>query len=136
MAHPLHEDLRLALLQLSGFLLQRLLARSAAVTDFRPVEAARDVLADAEAELAGLATPPAARHHRYHLEHALAALRAALASASAITRRDDDLQRALNETVKHLRAIDRLLPGFALVDFSRSCCALHQRAAAAVWAAE
>jgi hypothetical protein len=134
-AKPLHENLRLALLQLSGFLLQRLLARPTAVVDFRPVEAARDVIAGAGADLAALSAPNGARHHRYHLDRALSALRAALASALAIARHDDDLQRALGEAEKHLRAAGRLLPGFAMVDFSQSCCALHQRLAAG-WIAE
>ena len=78
-ARPLHENLRLALLQLSGFLLQRLLARPTAVADFRSVEAARDVIAGAEADLAALSAPNGARHHRYHLDRALSALPTGLA---------------------------------------------------------
>jgi hypothetical protein len=134
-ARPLHESLRRALIQLSGFLLKRLTAERDGIVDFAPVEGARTGLGEAGEGLRGLRAPFAAAHHRLHLEGAANALERGL--AAALSRNDpsgDALFHFLEEAERHLRAASRALPGFEAVDLTQACCAAHsQPAALAPW---
>jgi hypothetical protein len=130
-AKPLNTSLRQALMQLSGFLLMRLTRRHNAITDFGPVEAAREVLRGCADGIADLRVPSAAAHHHHHLDGASAALHSALAAALSMTDQDGDkLFHALKAAERHLRATSRLLPGFEAVDFTQACCAAHSMRAA------
>jgi hypothetical protein len=130
-AKPLHEALRRALIQLSGFLLKRLTAARNGIVDFEPVEAARAGLGEAADGLRALRAPRAAAHHRLHMEGAAAALERAL--AAALSRSDpqgDAVFYQLEEAERHLRATSRALPGFEAVDLTQACCATHSPPAA------
>jgi hypothetical protein len=129
-AKPIHEVLRRALIQLSGFLLKRLTAAGGKLVDFEPVDAARAGIGEASDELRSLRVPPTAAHHRLHLDGAASTLELALAIALSSTNPDQDaLYYRLEEAGKHLRAASRALPGFEAVDFTQSCCAAHSRSA-------
>ena len=130
-AKPLHEPLRRALIQLSGFLLKRLTAERNSVVDFEPIEAARTGVGEAAEGLRSLRAPFAAAHHHLHLEGAAAALERGL--AAALLRHDpngDALFHLLEEAERHLRAASRALPGFEPVDLTQACCAAHSQPAA------
>ena len=129
-AKPLHEALRRALIQLSGFLLKRLTAGRNRVIDFEPLEAARCGLGEAREGLCNLRTPAAAAHHRLHLDGAATALERGLAVALSSDDPDGDgFLHLLEEAERHLRGAGRALPGFEAVDFTQACCAAHNQAA-------
>jgi hypothetical protein len=130
-AEPLHDLLRRGLIQLSGFLLKRTIARSRAFVDHEPVEAARERIREASEGLSHLRAPMEAAHHQRHLTAALAALESALAAALSTTDRDGDaLFHFVEDAERHLRAVGRTTPGFETVDLSQACCAMHGPAAA------
>jgi hypothetical protein len=130
-AEPLHDLLRRGLIQLSGFLLKRTIARSRAVVDCEPLEAARERIREAADGLSSLRAPKGAAHHRGHLMATLAALESALAAALSTTDQDGDaLFHFVQEAERHLRAVGRTTPGFETVDFRQACCAMHSNFAA------
>jgi hypothetical protein len=129
-AKPVHNALRRALIQLSGFFLKRLTAGQSRVVDFEPLESAREGLGEACEGLHSLRTPAAAAHHRLHLDGAAAALERGLAAALSSNDPDgDEFLRSLEEAERHLRVVGRALPGFEAVDFTQACCAAHIHAA-------
>jgi len=129
-AKPVHEALRRALIQLSGFLLKQLTAPQSRVVDFEPAEAARNGLGEACETLRSLRAPAVAAHHRLHLDGAAAALERALAAAlSSDDPSGDRFLHFLEEAERHLRAAGRALPGFEAVDLTQACCAAHDLAA-------
>ncbi len=129
-AKPVHEALRRALIQLSGFLLKRLTAAQTRVVDFEPLESAREGLGEASEQLRSLRAPAAAAHHRFHLDGAATALERGLAAALSSNDPDGDgFLHLLEEAERHLRAAGRALPGFEAVDFTQACCAAHSQAA-------
>jgi hypothetical protein len=125
-AKPLHDLLRRSLIQLSGFLLKRTTCGRSSLHDFEPVEIARAEIVEAADFLRSLRAPPAAGHHRMHLEGALAALEQALAAARSTSDPNGDaLFHFIEEGERHLRAVGRATPGFEAVDFRQACCAMH-----------
>jgi hypothetical protein len=129
-AKPHQEALRNALIQLSGFLLKRTIDCSGGRVDYLPVEFARQRLNEAADGLHSLRAPPAAAHHRLHLDGAAAALEQGLACAFSTADRDGDgLFHFLEEAMRHLRAVSRATPGLELVDLGHACCAMHGAAA-------
>jgi len=124
-AKPHQEALRNALVQLSGFLLKRTIDRGRYV-DYAPVELARERLNEAADGLRSLNAPPAAAHHRLHLDAAASALEQGLACALSSADRDGDgLFHFLEEAMRHLRAVSRATPCLELVDLGQACCAMH-----------
>ncbi len=125
-ATPVHDGLRRALIQLSGFLLKRLTSDRAGFRNFEPVEAARSELGRAAEDLGRLRAPALARPHRSHLEGALARLQGAVAAAlSAGDSEGDALFQYLEAAEREFAAASRALPGFVAVDLSQACCASH-----------
>ncbi len=125
-AQPLHDLLRRALIQLSGFLLKRTIASRQTVVDYETLEAALERIREAAEGLSTLCAPAGAGHHRSHLIGALSALEGALAAALSTTDRDGDaLFHFIEEAERHLRVVGRSLPGFETVDFRQACCAMH-----------
>jgi hypothetical protein len=129
-ARPVHEQLQRALMLLSGFALMRLTSQPRSTIDDGPVQTARELLTGVHDRLSSLRVPEAAAHHHHHLRGAGSALRLALAITSSAIDSGDQLYRALAQTVMHLRATNRILPGFETVDLAQSCCAAHGQLAA------
>jgi len=124
-AKPHQEALRGALVQLSGFLLKRTINCGRPV-DYMPAELARQRLEEAGDGLRSLGAPPAAAHHRLHLDGAASALEQGLACAFSGADRDGDrLFHFLEEAMRHLKAVSRATPGLELVDLGQACCAMH-----------
>jgi len=126
-ATPSHDALRRALIQISGFLLERLTSGRKSLVNCEPVEAARSALREAVESLRSLRAPAVASPHRSHLQGAATALEQAV--AAALYRDDPDggaLFLFLEAAERHLRAASRTgLPGFGAVDLSQACCAAH-----------
>lgn len=81
-------------------------------------------------DVRAIRAPEAAAHHHHHLREAADALLRACGDALACRRRadadeHDRLVRTLRAASDHLKATERLLPGFELVDFTQACCAAH-----------
>jgi hypothetical protein len=126
-AQPLHDRLRLGVIQLSGFLLKRTIAGSRGIVDYEPMEGAREQIREAADGLRSLRAPSRAVHHRDHLVAALVALERALAAALSMADEDGDaLFHFIQEAERHLRAVGRATPGFEAVDFNQACCAIHK----------
>jgi hypothetical protein len=124
-AAPPCRELQRALTQLAAFLLKRLTGRRATV-DLGPVEAARAALREGNAALAAIRVPAAAAHHHRHLAGARDALEAALGHALRRGGLDEDgFFGALEEAERHLKAAQRIVPGFEPVDLAQACCAAH-----------
>jgi hypothetical protein len=125
------ESLRRAAAQLAGLLVLASIGGRDRVLDEPILEEAMSAHREAEDKLRATPVPAAGAHHHYHLSLASERIGDALRIARQGSLRLDDA--SLDRTVQVLRAgwqemlsAGKALPGFQVVDFTRSCCAAHR----------
>ena len=126
-ARPAQQLVGETLKQVAGFALLLMTSPGRASLAEGALAAAADAAARAAEDIRAIPVPGRAAHHHHHMRAAAEALRRAC--AAALGRRGgvnrDDLVHALRTASDHLRATERLLPGFELIDFGQACCAAH-----------
>lgn len=115
--------------RLAGLLVLLAIAKSRLVLDVEILAAAADLIKAGNDEFRALRFTPRSQHFHRHLANAGNLLRVAIEHiertlAGSASARDPlvPLQAAWSE----LKDASRCLPGFEVVDFRHSCCALHK----------
>jgi hypothetical protein len=121
------EELRQAAAQLAGWLVLAAAGAQTAVPDHPLLRAADQTCQDAADALQYAHVTPRAREHHRYLRRAAAALRIALSAAHAGIADIDPTLTPLRAAYAHLKSATNSLPGFAMVSFEQSCCALHNQ---------
>lgn len=124
-AHPAFEAAQESASRLAALLITSALKGSRHELD-RPGRASGLEATEAARDLP--APPPAAAHFHHHLTRGTAHLRQAWTQAEAmrVGLVAADPLPALKSAWEELRHASHALPGFQIVDFSLSCCALHR----------
>ena len=121
---PIHDDLRRALIHLSGFALNRFTHQGCGHVGHGLVDTARLAFAEISDGLESIVVPASAAHHMIHLRGAASAIETGIRIALSRTDPEGDrLLQALEQANHHLRAAGRSLPGMTNVDLTQSCCA-------------
>ena len=125
------DSLRQSAAQLAGLLVLASIDKRGRILDPPILGCAINAQREVEDALRTMLVPQNAAHHYYHLSLAAERIGAALRIARERSLRSDDA--ALDQMVQMLRAgweemlsAARALPGFQVVDFGRSCCAVHR----------
>lgn len=128
---PSFDLLRDSTAQLAGLLVLASIDRRGRMLDPPILDLAIDAHRDAEDRLRAVPVPPNAAHHHFHLSLAAERIGEALRIARERSLRSDPA--SLDRTIRILRAgweemlsAAKALPGFQVVDFGRSCCAVHR----------
>ena len=114
--------------RLAGVLVLEAMGHSQTVFDGPTLAAAREVTMDATERFRGLRPTPRSAHFNHHLARALSLVRD---SVSLVENRRNDRTAArdplpcLRGAWEELTSASNILPGFEIVDFGQSCCALH-----------
>ncbi|PDT01638.1 hypothetical protein [Rhizobium chutanense] len=130
-AQPCFESLHGAANRMAGLLVLLAITKSRHVLDMDVHRAAAALVKAGNDEFRGLVPTPRSRHFHRHLGKAGGLLAIALRdidstlSGSAGAR---DPLAPLRAGWEELRSASICLPGFEVVDFEHSCCALHQTA--------
>lgn len=121
------EDLRQAAAQLAGLLVLAAAGAKTAAPD-HPLLTAAELTCENAGDALRLAkvTPHASNHHGYLLQSATA-LRIALSAARSGIADIDPILTPLRAAYAHLQHASHSLPGFEMVSFEQSCCALHNQ---------
>ncbi|MBX4901262.1 hypothetical protein [Rhizobium bangladeshense] len=130
-AHTCFEKFHGAANRLAGLLVLLAIAKSRLVLDVQVQAAAARLIKAGNEEFRALRSTPRSQHFHSHLANAGNLLRVAMEHvertlAGSASARDPlvPLQAAWSE----LRNASKCLPGFEVVDFRHSCCALHETA--------
>lgn len=126
-----YADLRHCAAQLASLLLLASLGGARSLADHSMLSAAQENLVRSRCDILGETPPPCAAAHRDHLRRA-AALLSAVALQARERRLDDcDIDRLLailKEAWGEMHRAALALPGFQVVSFGQSCCAVHASA--------
>lgn len=128
---PSFDGLRSAAAQLAGLLVLASIGGRDRVLDEPLLEQAESAHKEADDELRITDAPTPAAHHHFHLSLASERIREALRIARQGSLRIDDasLDRAhlaLKAGWQEMLSASKALPGFQVVDFTKSCCAAHR----------
>jgi hypothetical protein len=139
-ARAIFEALRNAAAQLAGLLVLASIGARERVLDEPILAQADSAYREAEDKLRLTAAPPAAAHHHHHLSLASERIREALRIARHGSLRLnegslDQAHRMLRAGWREMLSASKALPGFQVVDFTRSCCGAHRVRAASLRAA-
>ncbi|MBB5536186.1 hypothetical protein [Rhizobium giardinii] len=130
-AQPCFENLHGAANRMAGLLVLLAVTKSRHVLDIGVHQAATTLLRTGIEEFRGLSPTPRSRHFHRHLGKAGGFLAIAMkdidATLSGAVGARDPLP-PLRTAWEELRSASKCLPGFEVVDFEHSCCALHQTA--------
>ena len=131
---PSFESLRECAAQLAGLMVLAAIDKRGRILDPPILECAISAHCEAEDVLRTVPVPQNAAHYHYHVSLAAERIGEALRIARERSSRSDDA--ALDRMLQILRAgweemlsAAGALPGFQVVDFNKSCCAVHRRPA-------
>lgn len=114
--------------RLAGLLVLEALGQSQMAFDGPTLAATRDVTTDTTERLRGLRPTPRSAHFHHHLARAASLVRVSVTLVES--QRDHriaarDPLPCLRGAWEEMTSASKILPGFEIVDFGQSCCALH-----------